>query len=74
MLAKKPDDKQPFEELYGKPLSQDEVNEMKSNLVNYVQTLIQMDRQHKTWLANRKMTKSEQDKSPSSDTPPEVIN
>jgi len=44
----------PYEELCGKPLSESEEAEMKFNLVNFVETLIAMDRQHQEWVKNQK--------------------
>jgi hypothetical protein len=39
-----------FEVLYGKPLTGAQKAEMKFNLVNFIETLISMDRQHQEWL------------------------
>lgn len=47
------DDPNPYEELLGKPLSEAEEAEMKFNLVNFMETLIAMDRQHQEWLKNQ---------------------
>jgi hypothetical protein len=48
-----PDDS-PYEGLCGKPLSEAEEAEMNFNLVNFVETLIAMDRQQQAWLENQK--------------------
>ena len=47
----------PYEELCGKPLTKDEEAEMNFNLVNFVETLIAMDRQHQEWIENQKEQK-----------------
>lgn len=47
----------PYEQLYRKPLTQEKVTEMKFNLVGYLKTLIEMDKQHQEWLK----TKNEKD-------------
>lgn len=44
----------PYEELCGKQLTKEQEAEMKFNLVNFMETLLAMDRQHKTWLKNQK--------------------
>lgn len=44
----------PYEELYGKPLTKDTEAEMHFNLVNFVETLIAMDRQKQAWDKNKK--------------------
>jgi len=44
------DFKNSYEKLYGKTLTPQQVAEMKFNLLNYIKTLIQMDKQHKAWL------------------------
>lgn len=44
----------PYEELCGKPLTEAEEAEMAFNLVNFMETLITMDRQHQDWLAKQK--------------------
>lgn len=49
----------PYEELYGKPISKDKEAEMHFNLVNFVETLIAMDRQHQEWLKNKKQQSKE---------------
>jgi hypothetical protein len=54
-----PDDQSPYEELVGKPLTKDEEAEMKFNLVNFVETLIAMDRQHQKWIKNQKEQSNE---------------
>jgi len=40
----------PYEDLCGKPLTKEQEAEMHFNLVNFVETLIAMDRQHQDWL------------------------
>lgn len=40
----------PYKRLYNKPLSTEQMAEMRFNLINFVETLIQMDIQHKEWL------------------------
>ena len=52
-----------FEQLYGKPLTDQQVAEMKFNLLNYVKTLIQMDKQHKAWLKEQATKKNNQKQS-----------
>jgi hypothetical protein len=74
MPSKKLDDHKSFEELVGRPLSPEEVSEMKFNLVGYVQTLITLDRQQKAWLKQQAKLEVENGKSKGSDTTPEVIN
>jgi hypothetical protein len=49
----------PFEQLYGKSLTPEQVAEMKFNLSKYVEALIQMDKQHKEWLKQQKSTKAD---------------
>ena len=44
----------PYEELCGKPLTEAEEAEINFNLVNFVETLIAMDRQHQEWLDKQK--------------------
>lgn len=44
----------PYEELCGKPLTEAEKQEMNFNLVNFMETLIAMDRQQQEWLKNQK--------------------
>lgn len=51
----------PYGELCGKPLTKEQEAELKFNLVNYVETLIAMDRQHKSWLKNQKDQPKEQE-------------
>ena len=46
-----------YEELCGKPLTKDQEAEIHFNLVNFVETLIAMDRQHKEWLEKQKEQK-----------------
>ena len=62
MSAKQNDDAKPFEEVYGKALTPEEVKEMKHNLVSYVQLLIQLDRQKKALSAKRKAAKENHSK------------
>ena len=47
----------PYEELCGKPLTEAEEAVMTFNLVNFVKTLIGMDRQHQDWLKKQKEQK-----------------
>lgn len=42
-----------YEELCGKSLTKEQQAEMTFNLVNFMETLIAMDRQHKEWLKNQ---------------------
>lgn len=51
----------PYEELCDKPLTKEQEAELKFNLVNYVETLIAMDCQHKAWLKNQKDQPKEQE-------------
>jgi len=44
----------PYEDLYGKPLTKEEAAVMHFNLVNFVETLIAMDRQKQAWDKNKK--------------------
>lgn len=53
--------KNAFEQLYGKPLTPQQVAEMRFNLKNYVKTLIQMDRQYQAWLKEQTNNKDSQD-------------
>lgn len=39
-----------YEKLCGKPLTEEKANELRANLVKYVELLIQLDRQHEVWL------------------------
>jgi hypothetical protein len=55
--------KNSFEQLYGKSLTQQQVAEMKFNLLNYVKTLIQMDKQHQAWLKEQADEKNNQKQS-----------
>lgn len=55
-----PDSPSSYEELVGKPLSEAEEAEMKFNLVNFMETLIAMDRQHQEWLKRQKDETKEQ--------------
>lgn len=43
----------PYQKLYGKPLTAEQVSEMNFNLVRFVETLIAMDKQHKKSLKNQ---------------------
>ena len=43
-----------YEELVGKSLTPEQVAEIKFNIVKYVETLIEMDRQHKDWIKVQK--------------------
>jgi len=43
-----------YEQLVGKFLTPEQVAEIKFNLVKYVETLIEMDRQHQDWLKEQK--------------------
>lgn len=52
--------KNPFEQLYGKPLSKQQVAEIRFNLKNYVKTLIQMDKQYQAWLKEQANNKDSQ--------------
>ena len=63
--------KNSFEQLYGKPLTQQQVAEMKFNLSLYIESLAEMDKQHKEWL---KQQDTADEKTDSSEVPPEVIN
>jgi hypothetical protein len=44
----------PYEDLYSKPLTKEEAAVMHFNLVNFVETLIAMDRQKQAWDKNKK--------------------
>jgi hypothetical protein len=44
----------PYEELCGKTLTKEQEAEINFNLVNFVETLIAMDRQHQEWIKNQK--------------------
>jgi hypothetical protein len=46
--------KNPYEQIYGKQLSPDKLAEMKFNLLGYLKTLIEMDRQYQAWLVEKK--------------------
>ncbi len=50
-------DDNPYQELYDRPLTKDETTEMDFNLVNFIETLIKMDRQHIDWLEKKKTEK-----------------
>lgn len=43
-----------YEELCNKPLTESEEAEMNYNLINFVEMLIVMDRQHQAWLEEQK--------------------
>lgn len=47
----------PYEELCGKPMTKEQEAEINFNLVNFVETLIAMDRQHQEWLEKQKVQK-----------------
>lgn len=53
------DPKSPYEDLYGKPLTKEKAAEMHFNLVNFVETLIAMDRQKQEWDKNKKQQSEE---------------
>ncbi len=53
----------PYERLYGKPLSPDKVAEMKFNLLGYIKTLIEMDRQYQEWLKEKSKKELQQNDS-----------
>ncbi|HET9173874.1 MAG TPA: hypothetical protein VFN56_01185 [Candidatus Saccharimonadales bacterium] len=55
--------KNAFEQLYGKPLTPQQVAEMRFNLKNYVKTLIEMDKQYQAWLKEQADTKNDQKQS-----------
>jgi hypothetical protein len=57
------DFKNSYEKLYGKSLTPQQVAEMKFNLLNYVKTLIQMDKQHQAWLKEQAAKKNNQKQS-----------
>lgn len=44
----------PYQELYDRPLTKTREAEINFNLVNFVATLVKMDRQHKDWLVKIK--------------------
>lgn len=52
-----------LEQLYGKPLTPQQVAEMRFNLKNYVKTLIEMDRQYQAWLKEQSDAKNDQEQS-----------
>lgn len=52
-----------LEQLYGKPLTPQQVAEMRFNLKNYVKTLIEMDRQYQAWLKEQLDTNNDQKQS-----------
>lgn len=49
-----PENPSPYEDFYGKPLTKEEAAVMHFNLVNFVETLIAMDRQKQAWDKNNK--------------------
>lgn len=49
----------PYEDLYGKPLTKEEAAVMHFNLVNFAETLIAMDRQKQAWGKNKKKQSEE---------------
>lgn len=55
-----PENPSPYEELCGKPLTKDKEAEMHFNLVNFVETLIAMDRQKQEWDKNKKKQPKEE--------------
>jgi hypothetical protein len=59
MADSKPKFENVYEKLYKKSLQDEEVAEMRYNLVGYLKVLIEMDQQHKAWLLeNTKKSKS----------------
>jgi len=44
----------PYEDLYGKPLTKEQAEQAHFNLINFVETLIAMDRQKQAWDKNQK--------------------
>lgn len=64
--------KNAFERLYEKPLTKQQVAEMKFNLSKYIETLMQMDEQHKKWL--KEQANSRDENNTGRNVPPEVIN
>lgn len=54
MTTTQPPKDSPFSEHYGRQLTDDELAELRFNLVNFIETLIQMDRQHQDWLQRNK--------------------
>ena len=53
--------KNPYERLYNKSLTTEQVAEMRFNLVRYLELLILLDRQNQEWL-NERLNKGEEDK------------
>lgn len=51
----------PLQEMYERPLTKADEEQMMFNLVNFVETLIAMDKQHKQWTKeNKQLTKEQQ--------------
>lgn len=44
-----------FQKFYDKQLTTDDVAEMKFNFVNYIEMLIEMDKQHIVWLEEQRI-------------------
>ncbi len=49
----------PYERLYGKPLAPEKVAEIKFNFKNYIELLIQMDRQYQEYLKTKDLTEND---------------
>lgn len=47
----------PYQKLYKRPLSPEEVAEIKFNLIGYFKTLIEMDRQYQAWQKSKSTSK-----------------
>ncbi len=52
----------PLQELYERPLTKADEEQMMFNLVNFVETLIAMDRQHQEWQKTKAQSEVELDK------------
>lgn len=52
--------KNPYERMYGKSLTAEQVAEMRFNLVRYLELLIVLDRQHQEWLEERAHAKTQE--------------
>ncbi len=50
----------PLQELHERPLTEADEEQMMFNLVNFVETLIAMDKQHKQWTKENKQLTKEQ--------------
>lgn len=50
----------PLQEMYERPLTKADKEQMMFNLVNFVETLIAMDKQHKQWKENKQVTKEQE--------------